>query len=101
MSEAIVFAAIKVHDVIYTGWRHCHIIRNYCEITGHSKCPATNWPNEHISNQGFVTSTGRFVDRKEALAIAKAAGQIIKKQGNANNLYSEDLWSVTGVPHGE
>lgn len=42
--------------------------------------------------QGFTTNTGRFVDRKEALAIAQAADQPIRKHGNIHELYSEDLW---------
>jgi hypothetical protein len=41
--------------------------------------------------QGFVTSTGRFVDRKEAALIAKEAGQVTKLIAEPN-LYSEDLW---------
>jgi hypothetical protein len=42
--------------------------------------------------QGFVTSAGVFVDRVEALAIAKAAGQRVNKNGSPKELYSEDLW---------
>jgi hypothetical protein len=42
--------------------------------------------------QGFLTSSGRFVDRKEGLAIATAAGQIAKKHGNPTILFSEDMW---------
>ena len=42
--------------------------------------------------QGFVTNTGRFVDRKEGLTIATAAGQIIHKHPSYNELYSEDMW---------
>lgn len=42
--------------------------------------------------QGFVTSHRRFVDRKEALSIALAAGQVVNKNGSPNQLYSEDLF---------
>ena len=42
--------------------------------------------------QGFVTSRGRFVTRKQALSIAYAANQPIRKSGNVSELYSEDLW---------
>lgn len=45
-----------------------------------------------MHDQGFRTSTGRFVDRVEGLAIAKAAGQVVEKHGNPNELYSEDMW---------
>ena len=44
--------------------------------------------------QGFLTNKGRFVDRKEAMEIAKEQGQIIRLSGspNANILFSEDLY---------
>lgn len=51
--------------------------------------------NEHAvprGEQGFTTSAGRFVSREDGLAIAQAAGQPIKKHGNPEQLYSEDLW---------
>ncbi len=40
---------------------------------------------------GFVTSTGRFVDRIEAAQIALDAKQI-EKLSWPPNLYTEDLW---------
>lgn len=46
-------------------------------------------------DQGFITSAGRFVGRKEALGIVKAAGQkqIDHPALNAGGqLFSEDLW---------
>lgn len=45
-------------------------------------------------DQGFLTSTGRYVGRKEAAAIALAAGQILRpeQQGTMERLYSEDLY---------
>jgi hypothetical protein len=42
-------------------------------------------------HQGFYTSAGRFVDRVEAVEIAKAAGQITEPKWPPQ-LYSEDLW---------
>ena len=42
--------------------------------------------------QGFVTSFGRFVDRKEAWSIALAAGQIDDTAGHNGELFSEDLY---------
>lgn len=39
--------------------------------------------------QGFLTNTDRFVDRKEAVQIALASGQI---QEPKHYLFSEDLW---------
>lgn len=42
--------------------------------------------------QGFATTRGRFVDRKEGLAIAQANGQVIRKHPSFDMLYSEDMW---------
>lgn len=42
-------------------------------------------------NQGFVTSTGRYVNRVEAYYLAHAAGQIISDR-KGPQLFSEDLW---------
>lgn len=41
--------------------------------------------------QGFLTSKGRFVDRKEAKIIAKNANQLIR-DSIFENLISEDLY---------
>lgn len=50
----------------------------------------------HINpdDQGFLTSEGRFVNRIEALEIAKRAGQFNRKPGGYDGpeLFSEDLW---------
>jgi hypothetical protein len=43
------------------------------------------------AEQGFYTTEGRFVDRKEALLIATVAKQIIHKHPDYLELYSEDL----------
>ncbi len=65
---------------IELGWRHCDIfLRFQGEV---SKDPR---------DQGFFTSKGRFVDRKEAAAIALKAGQITKIQRKLG-LMSEDLY---------
>lgn len=44
-------------------------------------------------HQGFMTSSGRFVEREEALQIAIKAHQVIKgKTYGKDILYSEDLY---------
>lgn len=43
-----------------------------------------------VTQQGFYTSYGRFVNREEALKIAKEAGQV--KETNSKRLFSEDLY---------
>ena len=43
--------------------------------------------------QGFITNTDRWVDRLEALKIAKEANQLITGDGNEKlGLFSEDLY---------
>lgn len=43
-----------------------------------------------VHKQGFYTSYGRFVDREEALLIAKKAGQV--QEHLDKKLFSEDLY---------
>lgn len=47
-----------------------------------------------FEDQGFITSTGRYVEREEALKIALASGQpmIDHPSRHAKWLFSEDLW---------
>jgi hypothetical protein len=45
-----------------------------------------------MREQGFITSSGRFVGRAEAWTIAETALQIKKITGPAGVLFSEDLW---------
>lgn len=53
-------------------------------------------------DQGFTTSEGRYVDRFEAMDIARAAGQLLAVQTDpdgidirrepSDRLFSEDVW---------
>lgn len=89
MEEKILCAAIHkpnekdLNDkpLIYCGFRHAYIL----------------WQSEQVSrnprHQGFLTSKGRFVDRKEALKIALENDQIIDKSKlRGEILFSEDLY---------
>lgn len=44
------------------------------------------------AEQGFITSLNRFVDRKEALKIAKQNNKNLNKLCESDELYSEDLF---------
>jgi hypothetical protein len=57
----------------------------------HSMPPA---PDGTVLNveQGFITSTGRWVDRHTAMGIAVAAGQVDPSKVRMPQLFSEDLW---------
>lgn len=58
---------------------------NSVQVAWNENCP------KHESYQGFLTSTGRFVGRREAAQIALHSGQI-KELKFGSELYSEDLY---------
>ena len=80
--ETVACAAIRVKDG--TVWSlprpayHVHVLRAYVDVFG----------RHAICEQGFLTSAGRFVDRKEAARLA----------GRSGYLLSEDLWSEPEFP---
>lgn len=43
-------------------------------------------------DQGFITNTGRYVNRKEALLIAIKAEQLLETSSVGDKLFSEDVW---------
>lgn len=48
---------------------------------------------QYTEKQGFITNTNRWVDRFEALKIARNANQLITGNGNDTiGLFSEDLY---------
>ena len=42
--------------------------------------------------QGFIDQHGIFMDRVEALAVAKESGQILRKTFPLDELFSEDIY---------
>lgn len=91
------------------GLRHPFIMSilpsNACSINIPERLESLNeeleWGKDlpkHEVIQGFITSYGRFVDRKEAMRIALACGQVQEKDlGNKLiGLFSEDIF-----PHQE
>jgi len=73
--------------IIFYGFRHLQCIRQLNNVLG-LKSVQTD-VGEYI--QGFLTSKNRFVDREEAMEIAKSAKQVIRKNSSPR-LYSEDLY---------
>jgi hypothetical protein len=85
--ETIERAAIYFDTVIYSvprPGRHHHVFQEM-----HDKHNVESHDG-HV--QGFVTSRGRFVDRREAVVIARACGQIRVKTQPEYELFSEDVW---------
>ena len=86
MSERIVSAAIHLGGIIFSlppPARHHTLINNAAQNL--------RLPTPIQGNQGFLTSAGRFVNRREALHIAIEANQSPKPLTGVD-LYSEDLW---------
>lgn len=90
MKETILCAAIKLREprklattysdlsICEIGYRHCDIFERFETLL--SRKPA---------DQGFFTSAGRFVDRREAARIAYESGQITQP---VTQLFSEDIY---------
>lgn len=73
--------------LVFSGHRHGQCIYTKCAITGLSDCESGE------NEQGFLTNENRFVNRIEALEIAKDAGQL--KDGeriSGIGLHSENLY---------
>lgn len=91
--EFIICSAIKIEETgkIYYGHRH-----NHCRDAANDELSWTlNRQEIHKlkDTQGFVTSQGRFVDREEAMVIARSMNQIKdESQIRGKKLYSEDLY---------
>lgn len=78
---------------MFAGWRHsdCFTTLNaWADRLTEEERDAVGEEKLAGRDQGFLTSTGRFVDREEAWTIAVAAGQVEK--GAARDLWSEDLY---------
>lgn len=86
--EKILAAAIQhPNGFIYTALnpgRHHHVIRfmSAHRVAGLSV----------TRNQGYLTTHGRFVDRRDGLVMATKHQQIVKKHPASWELYSEDMW---------
>jgi hypothetical protein len=84
--ESISRAAIRVDDHVYSvprPGRHHDVFK---------MMSARALERSRIDDQGFVTSAGRFVDRKEAAVLARAAHQLIREPTPPDMLTSEDVW---------
>lgn len=77
----------NVNGLVILGRRHHDVIR-LCYYMLEKR-------QAHMGNniQGFITTKDRFVDRVEALQIARAANQILDEaEVRGNQLYSEDIY---------
>lgn len=90
--ERIVCACIQYEGVKWLGKRHGDCIFIIQRFMGKEYARKACW----FENQGFITNTHRFVQRREAGVIAYNAGQIaalpIDLHPKDPDLYSEDLY---------
>jgi len=101
MKEYILCAAIWYKDcplglygpknidrgIVLCGHRHPGIIHQHVTLLGKSAFQMGD------NEQGFLTSTNRFVDRTEAYQIAVSKGQVVKDSSSGKKeLFSEDLY---------
>lgn len=78
--ETVATAAVKLADgTVHTGKTHGQIVGELgdADLTG--------------ADDGFVTSTGRYVTREEGMKIAKASAQMDDSNQGPDRLYSEHL----------
>ena len=73
MPERIVSAAVRVDDNIYRGNDHAEAAEKAATERGET---IDDLFNRNFDSDGFLTSAGRYVDRKEAAQIAAQADQI-------------------------
>lgn len=72
--------------IVLCGWRHACIIAQMNALTGLKQYQTTEV-------QGFLTNKNKFVNRREAYNIAKAAGQLKEwTYSPSGQLFSEDLY---------
>ena len=102
MTEIIVAAAVRIpvtdpelRAMMFNGQR---VYPDHLIVT--SPPPARHGTLMHplpmfisADNQGFITSTGRYVGREEARQIVRESGQPMTDEPHQEKyLFSEDLW---------
>jgi hypothetical protein len=90
-TEYILCSAVNWKGKIICGRRHKDCYNTADALMG------SGFLERERKHQGFMTSTGRFVDRTEAFIIAKANNQIVHKMfdnDSTGSLTSEDLFGV-------
>lgn len=93
--ERIDRVAIRMGDTTYAKdrpARHITLIHWLLDRERLGPQEADEWITMPAHEQGFLTSTGRFVDRREALQIATDAGQMLAPPSPTGELFSEDVW---------
>jgi len=95
-TEMITHVAIKFHGKTFSlpaPNRHHDVIRLIVDETGVSHVDEINGNPDECEAQGFIDETGRFYNRKQALAHALYHEQVRDpSKVRLGMLFSEDLW---------
>lgn len=95
MKEIIICAAVRAKDgFIVRGHRHGHALYKPFGLQG---IPGYEDERPHGDDQGFITSTNRYVNRKEAYKIFVESGAVSVDEKEhpmkgRDELFSEDLY---------
>jgi hypothetical protein len=84
----VVAAAVQAHGMTFSlprPARH-HDVLHLMHSLGLPDGPS--W----VTGQGFLLSSGRWVNRRDAWLVAVAAGQLLERDRNGPELFSEDVW---------
>ena len=88
MTETIIAAACQVEGLTFSlpqPARHGQVLHSMEDLV----------PDHYLisATQGFLTSTGRFVNRVQAKQIAHMAKQpIVRENPHGRDAFSEDFW---------
>lgn len=91
VQRRVVCAAIRnCKGEIICGARHYDLIMHAQIKTSTS---IESWNKKSSVEQGFIDQWGIYMSRKEALEVAQAAGQILRRcGGDSKQLFSENLY---------
>lgn len=78
-------AAVKVGEDVYVAPRPARHYDILFDLRGMGVIA-------HKRVEGFVTDTRIFVDRRQAVIIARLAGQLKLPYDQIDSLFSEDIW---------
>ena len=97
-NEIVICSAIKLpNGKIFRGHRHSDCIETafkFVSWNGGVVPGEHHWTADMCSDQGFITSRNRYVDRKEGLKLQLAAGidSVCPSGYRVSDLFSEDLY---------
>jgi len=95
-NEKLAAAALRVGTETYTGRTHFMAMRKIIELPDIDKSTIADMAMQ--AEDGFVTDTGRFVDRHEAFEIAVAAGQIAPESAHLSDPLANMAFYNTAKP---